>query len=160
MAYELPPEVYSPHLLESVIYDLEQYTDWYRQTRIQHKVGAAVASQPEPDHSAETELVIRNHFGSQTPTLETLEGLLAELRALKLPEIHVKLAAMPNHEQRRVLVSWFHTNISSRALISFVADRNLGGGIVIRTPNHVYDFTWKQQLMGGASKLAGIIHRV
>lgn len=160
MAYELPPEVYSPHLLESVIYDLETYTDWYRQTRVQQKVGATGVAKAEPDHSAETELVIRRHFGDQNPTLETLEGLLAELRALNLPQIHIKLAALPNHEQRRQLVTWFRTNISRHALLTFVADRNLGGGIVVRTPNHVYDFTWKQQLMGGSAKLAGIIHRV
>ncbi len=159
MAYELPPEVYSPHLLESVIYDLQQYTDWYRQTRVQRQVGVTV-SRPEPDHSAETEVVIRSHFGDQTPTLETLEGLLTELRALDLPQIHVKLAAMPNHEERRVLVAWFRANVGRTSLISFVADRNLGGGIVVRTPNHVYDYTWKQQLLGGSTKLAGIIRSV
>src|SRR5688572_14744038 len=33
--FELPPAVYSPQLLESVIYDIERYLDWYRQSQIQ-----------------------------------------------------------------------------------------------------------------------------
>ncbi len=52
----LPPAVYSPELLESVIYEIEQYVAWFRDNRIKTKVGGALA--PEPVHSAETRQVI------------------------------------------------------------------------------------------------------
>ena len=38
--------------------------------------------------------------------------------------------------------------------------RNLGGGVVIRTPNRVFDYTWKQQLVAARGKLAEILKRV
>jgi hypothetical protein len=158
MAFELPPAVYSPELLESVQYEIQQYLAWYRQTRVQKQVGAASAE--EPTHSAETTLTIEAWLGGKKATLEALEELLAHLRGLNLPVVHITLAALPNHAQRVQLVDWFHAATPGhRVLLAFVADRNLGGGVVVRTPNHLYDYSWKQQLIAGRAKVAEIISR-
>ncbi|HEY6736941.1 MAG TPA: hypothetical protein VI322_04470 [Candidatus Saccharimonadia bacterium] len=158
MAFELPPAVYSAQLLESVIYDLEQYLEWHRQSSVKQKVGAKPAA--EPSHSAETAQVIKIYLQGQVATVAALEALLGELKAVSLPEVHITLAALPNHAQREALVAWFRANITPHILITFVADRNLGGGVVVRTPNHVFDFTWKQQLLAGRSHIAEIVKRV
>jgi hypothetical protein len=157
--FELPAAVYSPQLLESVIYDIERYLDWYRQSQIQKRVHAPHPSE-EPTHSAETVLVIEAWLAGKPATVETLEKLIAHLRGLKLPQVHLMLAALPNRAQREALVSWFRNNVGTGLLLSFVADRNLGGGVVVRTPNRVFDFTWKQQLIAGRGKLAEILKRV
>lgn len=156
--FNLPSAVYSPQLLEAVTYDIERYLDWYRDATIRKKVGAKAAD--EPTHSAETALVIETWLDSRPPTVELLEDLLAHLKNLNLPEVHIMLAAMPNRAQRTALVDWFRNNTTQQLLLSFVADRNLGGGVVIRTPNRVFDYTWKQELLNGRDKLAEIIKRV
>lgn len=156
--FELPAAVYSPQLLEAVTYDIERYLEWYRDAVVRKKVGAKVAD--EPSHSAETALVIEAWLAGRQPTVELLEELVAQLKGLNLPEIHIMLAAMPNRAQRTALVDWFRNNTTPRLLLSFVADRNLGGGVVVRTPNRVFDFTWKQELLTGRDKLAEIIKRV
>lgn len=156
--FELPPAVYSPALVESVMYDIQYYLDWVRQNKIRKTVGAK--GKEEPTHSAETVVVIEAWLAGQPATMESLEALLVALRNLKLPQVHIMLAALPNRPQREALVSWFRTNVSPSLLLSFVADRNLGGGLVVRTPNRVFDYTWKQQLIAGRSKLAEILHRV
>jgi len=158
VTFELPAAVYSPQLLDSVVYDLEQYLDWYRQTTIKKKVGATPGA--EPTHSAETVVVIEAWLAGKPATVEGIEALVAHLKSLKLPEVHVMLAALPNRAQREALVSWFRSNVGPHLLVSFVADRNLGGGVVVRTPNHVYDYTWKQSLLAGRAKLAEIITNV
>lgn len=158
MAFELPGAVYSPQLLEAVTFDIEHYLDWYRETKIQKKVGAKATD--EPTHSAETVLVIEAWLAGKSPTVESLEALVKYLRELKLPEVHVMLAALPNRAQREVLVDWFRANTTPHLLLSFVADRNLGGGVVVRTPNRVFDFTWKQELVAARDKFAGILKRV
>jgi hypothetical protein len=158
MAFELPGAVYSPQLLESVIYDIQYYLDWYRQNQIRKEVGAKPKG--EPNHSDETVLVIEAWLEGKPPTLELLEALVEHLRGLQLPEVHIMLAALPNRAQREALVNWFRSNTTPQVLLSFVADRNLGGGIVVRTPNRVFDFTWKQQLIAGRGKLAGILKNV
>lgn len=157
-AFELPPAVYSPSLVESVAYDIQYYLDWFRQNQIRKKVGAK--PKDEPTHAAETALVIEAWLGGKPATLESLQALLEYLRTIDLPEVHIMLAALPNRTQREALVTWFRTNVSPHLLLSFVADRNLGGGLVVRTPNRVFDFTWKAQLIAGRSKLAGIVKNV
>jgi hypothetical protein len=156
--FELPGAVYSPQLLESVIYDIQYYLDWYRQNQIRKKVGAK--PKEEPNHSDETVLVIKTWLGAKPATVEAMEELLVYLKKMKLPQVHIMLAALPNMNQREMLVNWFRTNVGNGLLLSFVADRNLGGGVVIRTPNRVFDYTWKQQLIAGRSKLAEILKRV
>jgi hypothetical protein len=158
MAFELPSAIYSPQLLESVIYDLQYYLDWIRQNQIRKQVGAK--PKEEPNHSDETVLVIEAWLAGKKPTIESIEALLTDLKNLELPEVHIMLAALPNRAQREKLVSWFRTNATPHLLVSFVADRNLGGGIVVRTPNHVFDYTWKQELVANRDKLAGILKRV
>ncbi len=158
MAFELPSAIYSPDLLDSVVYEAQQYLDWYRQARVQKKVGATAAE--EPTHSAETLLVIEAWLDGKKPTLEAIEELIVYLKALKLPVVHLTLAALPNHGQRARLVDWFRANVANNILIAFVADRNLGGGLVVRTPNRIFDYTWKEQLIAGRDKLPGIIHAI
>jgi hypothetical protein len=157
-SFQLPGAVYSPQLLESVIYDIQYYLDWIRQNQIRKQVGAK--PKDEPNHSDETVLVIETWLAGKPPTLSAIEALLDHLKSLKLPEVHIMLAALPNHTQRVVLVEWFRNNTNQQLLLSFVADRNLGGGIVVRTPNRVFDFTWKQELVAARDKLAGILRRV
>ncbi len=156
--FDLPAAVYSPQLLESVIYDIQYYLDWYRQNQIRKQVGAK--PKDEPNHSDETVLVIEAWLNGQPATLESLEELLGALHNLKLDQVHIMLAALPNRSQREALVTWFRTNVGPHLLLSFVADRNLGGGVVVRTPNRVFDYTWKQQLIAGRDKLAEILKRV
>lgn len=159
MAYSLPSSIYSPQLLESVVHDLETYLEWYRQAKVQKAVGAKKLA-TEPAHSAETQIVIEDWLTGKTATISVLEELLEQLKSLKLPEVHVMLAALPNPSQREQIVDWFRANTTPQLLVSFVADRNLGGGLVVRTPNRVFDFTWKQQLINARDKLAGIVRRV
>lgn len=158
MAFKLPPAVYSPELLESVIYELEQYLDWYRESHIRREVGGKAGE--EPAHSAETVLVIEAWLEGKKPTVESLERLIKELHDTKLPVIHITLAALPNHEQRGKLVDWFRTNATPDVLLSFVADRTMGGGIVVRTPGRIFDWSWRQRLLEGKGKLGEIIRHV
>jgi len=156
--FVLPAAVYSPQLLESVIYDLQVYVDWIRQNEIRARVGAN--SKDAPNHSDETVLVIEAWQKGKAPTIDSIHALLSHLKALKLPEVHITLAALPNHAQRRTLVEWFRNNTVPGLLVSFVADRNLGGGLVVRTPNHVFNYSWRQELVAGRDKLAEIVRRV
>lgn len=157
MAFELPGLIYSQELLDSVAYELEQYLEWYRQARTQQKVGVKPIA--EPTYSAETSEVIKAWFSDKKPTVEAIEQLLAYLRGLKLPTVHVMLAALPNHAQRLQLVDWFRQTTGKPVLVSFVGDRNLGGGVVIRTPNRIFDYSWRQKLVEGRAKIVEIISR-
>jgi hypothetical protein len=158
VVFSLPTSVYSPELVDSVKYEIEHYLAWYRENHIHKTVGAPEIA--EPDHSAETAETIEAWTNGKPLTVTSLENLVAYLHDLKLPIAHVTLAALPNHTQRQQLVDWFRTLAGPNVLISFVGDRNLGGGVVLRTPNRVFDYSWKQRLMDNRGKLAEVVRRV
>ena len=158
MEFKLPPSIYSPSLVESVIYETGQYLDWYREARVHKKVGVKAAE--EPSFTAETVQTIEAWFAGKTPTVSGIEELIVYLRQLTPPVVHVTLAALPNHAQRASLVDWFRAQTNPEVLIAFVADRNLGGGVMVRTPNRVFDDSWRQRLVDGRDKLAGIVKNV
>lgn len=156
MALELPEAIYSPQLLEMVIYDLDLYNKWYQQSKVKAKVGVP-SDLAEPNHSQETLLVIKAWHEAEPSKNASLEDLLTHLRQLKLPIVHVTLAALPNNTQRLQLVRWFQQLSSPRPLILFSADRTLGGGVIVRTPNHIYDWSFRQKLEAARGNLGKVI---
>jgi hypothetical protein len=156
--FQLPREIHSPELLESVKYEIEQYLAWYREAKVHQKVG--IQPQTEPTYSTETAKVIEAWFAVNKPSVGALEELITHLHDLHLPVVHITLAALPNHAQRAQLVDWFRSLGGANTMLSFVADRNIGGGIVVRTPNHMFDYSWRQRLVEGRSKMGEIVARV
>ena len=156
MEFELPEVVYSPQLLEMVIFELDQYNEWYREAKVKAKIGVKTDVQ-EPNHSQETLLVIKAWQLAHGEKEESLIQLLEVLRVLKLPIIHVTLAALPNHLQRAQLVRWFQQLATPRPLLLFSADRTLGGGVIVRTPNHIYDWSFRQKLDEARANLGKVV---
>ena len=145
MSFKLPDEIYSTQILEAVTYEIEQYLQWRRQVNVQKQVGTSAASH-EPNRSQEAQTLI-DTWAEGKMTIEALEQLLSYVRGLKLPQVHVTLATIPNTSQRMALVQWFRQHVSDQALLSFIADRTILGGIIIRTPNHMIDCSWRTQLL-------------
>ncbi len=159
MTFKLPSDIYSSELLGSVIFEIELYLSWYQEAKVHQKIG--IKPHGEPTYSAETAAVIEVWFAAgHKPGVGALEALVKHLRGLDLPVVHVTLAALPNHIQRKKLVDWFHALTKQEMLISFVADRNIGGGITVRTPNRIFDYSWRQQLVNGRERIGEIISRV
>lgn len=156
MAFELPETIYSPQLLEMVIFEIEQYNEWYRESKVKAKVGVA-SEVAEPNHSQETLIVIKAWQTEHGSTENSLIQLLAALRELSLPIIHITLATLPNHTQRTQLVRWFQQLSTPRPLLLFTADRTIGGGVVVRTPNHIYDWSFSQKLVAAQANLSKVI---
>jgi F0F1-type ATP synthase delta subunit len=152
VALELPEAIYSPQILEMVIYELDQYNEWYQESKVKAKVGV---KSEQTNHSPETTLVIKTWQEANVGA--SLIELLAALRKLNLPVIHVTLAALPNHLQRAQLVRWFQQLSTPRPLILFSADRTLGGGVIVRTPNHIYDWSFRQKLEEARGNLGKVV---
>ena len=72
--FVLPAAVYSPQLLESVIYDVQVYLDWARQNQIRRKVGADPKA-ANPTIPTKPSLVIEAWLAGKPPTLESIEAV-------------------------------------------------------------------------------------
>lgn len=59
----------------------------------------------------------------------------------KAPVVHLTFATDADPEVLQQLVTYFRTEIHPQTLLSIGLQPNLVGGVYVRTPNHVHDFS-------------------
>lgn len=64
----------------------------------------------------------------------------------KAPIIHMTFASQADSESLQQLVAWIRQEIHPQALIAVGLQPALVGGVYIRTPNKVFDFSLRQHL--------------
>lgn len=77
-------------------------------------------------------------------------GLIRQLRQLKAnaPVAHVTFASPVDTESLRQITAWLRESVHPQAIIVVGLQPSLIGGVYIRTPNHVHDFSLRAQLAG------------
>src|SRR5476651_316038 len=114
MAFKLPIEVESPGQLLGCRFELERYGAWLRDSEARKTV--KVGEVPEPSLTDTTLAVIRAWQGRKAVTPESLSELVEELTKIKVPILHLSLAALPSPALRATLVKWVRTNCQAEAL--------------------------------------------
>lgn len=61
----------------------------------------------------------------------------------KAPVVHMTFATAAEPEALGELVAWLRTEVHPQALVSVGLQPALIGGVYVRTPNHVYDFSMR-----------------
>lgn len=158
MAIELPQEINTPQLLEAAIFELERLRNWGTDSSVKTKVGVDLDS--EPSLSDETQKLVTDYGSGKALTAAKLAALIKELKSLKPVTVHITLAAAPTAGIKMSLISWFRQNVEKDILIGFASDRTIGGGIIIRTPNRIFDYSFRKKLIDGRSKIPEIIRNV
>jgi hypothetical protein len=77
----------------------------------------------------------------------TLKEQLLKLKD-KAPVIHMTFATTADPESLQDLVDWVRKELHPQALISTGLQPSLIGGVYMRTPNHVYDFSMRASMKG------------
>lgn len=79
--------------------------------------------------------------------LDSRKRLLSELRSIKehAPVLQITFASDPEPEILMQLVSWIRQNLHPTALISVGLQPAIVGGCIVRTPDHIYDFSLRNQ---------------
>ncbi len=158
MAFKLPASVNTPQLLEAVRFEVERLRTWVSDSAVKHKVGAKAT--PEPSRSPETQAILDDWLGGKAPSVAQLTSLITELEAVKPVTVYLTLAALPGETMKLQLVDWFRTNCRPDVLLHFSGDRTIGGGIIIRTPNRIFDYSFRQRLVEGRKKIPELIRHV
>lgn len=154
----LPVTIYSPDQISAALLELNTYQAALRDAVVRQNKGTS-ATLPEPGHllaaliaSAELDAQDANALADLRKTLETL--------LTKAPVVHLTLAALPNSSFKQQLTSWFRTEISPDILLTFAVRSDIGGGVVLSVGSHVYDFSFKRQLLANKHRIAEIAQRV
>ena len=159
MVFKLPEEIETPEQLAAAAYEIQRYADWLDSNKVRHKTGAPkLATQPAlaPQSTAVLEAWQADHPADKP----ALEELVTTLEGFQPPIIHITLVDIATPALLHKLVTWVRANGDPKTLVQLVADSTIGGGVVIRTPNHLYDHSFRSQLLAHRSALTKVIANV
>lgn len=76
--------------------------------------------------------------------------LIRQVRRLKdmAPIVHVTFAIPADIDSLRQLVSWLRQSVHPQSIMMVGLQPSLIGGVYVRTPNHVHDFSMRAKLAG------------
>ena len=76
--------------------------------------------------------------------------LITALRRFKVtaPSVHMTFASSADTESLRHLVVWLRESVHPQAIVTVGMQPSLIGGVYIRTPNHIHDFSMRAKLAG------------
>ena len=161
MARELPVTLYSPEQLKVCTFEMEALVAWRRRQDIKDRTKVRVQAMPE--FSIGPELTGLLGPPEQVATLSTvqMEQWQQQLELwLKQPVVHITFATPPPPATKLAMVRWFRTEILATVLIKFEVNRNIVGGMVVRTPSRIFDLSFRRPLVDNKSLIPEILKRV
>jgi hypothetical protein len=161
MKFNLPETISSTQDLMALKNEVRSFATWYAHESVKKNFDAKhVTDQPSLSVSAST--VLRD-WETQAPlSRRTLDELIDEItKYIDTAEvITITLAAPPTSAIKKTLVAWCRKNISPAALVSFQFSATILGGMVFQTGSHVFDWSFKRQLLNERGKFPEILRHV
>jgi F0F1-type ATP synthase delta subunit len=155
----LPADLHTPDQLSVCIQELRKLVSERRDAAVRTRMKDGSSTPPAIPSLVASLLQINQLTGSTLKELEELVKALETLR-MKAPVVHLTLASLPGPKLIAKLVEWFRREVHPQTLLSFVMDRTIGGGVIIRTSSRIYDFSFTSQLLRQKDRLTEIIARV
>jgi len=146
----LPIDTYSPDQLSGLVLELQDLGSAARNN-------AARKSTEPLELSPDLSLLLRENNIADND-IAAIEALSKEVQTAleKAPTVHILLAAMPGRAMKRQFVTWFRTEVSPFALLTFAARSDLGGGAIIQTGSHLYDLSFRRGIIDNKARLTEI----
>jgi gamma-glutamyl phosphate reductase len=145
--YSLPASVVSKVDVARLVHEAEQVDSEINAAKLRAKSHLLTHSKPAISDQLH-DFLDQNKLSLNTSKERT--SLIKQLRLLKdkAPVIHMTFATIADRESLEHLVQWLRTSVHAHAVISVGVQPNLIGGVYVRTPNHVHDFSLRGMLNG------------
>lgn len=156
----LPADLYSPEQLGAIIIELRSNISALRDASVRAK--ATNSEVTAPGHTSALLMGAMHGANTKATDMAGLEKLLKELEGIrdKAPAVHLMMAALPNRDLKRKLTEWFRAHIHPYAMLTFATRADIGGGLVIQAGSHVYDYSFRQQILGNKQRISEIFNSV
>ena len=160
MLVHLPTDLYSPEQLSAVVIELRTYIGVLRDATVRARATKSEVS--APGHLSALLLGVFRGAGADSTDIEASEKLLKELEAIrdKAPAVHLMMAALPNRDLKRKFTDWFRASVHPYTLLTFATRADIGGGIVVQAGSHIYDYSFRQQILANRTRISEIYARV
>lgn len=164
MTLKLEESVSSPQDLKGVIMEIRDYARWHSHNSIKKRLHVRMKRKsPEaPIISEAATAVIREWASSNLLNQNNFDRLIETLNTYErtAPQLTITLAAPPTSGLKKVLVAWCRQNVSPNILINFQFNSMLLGGMVLRTGSHVFDWSFRRQILESRQHFPEVLRNV
>ena len=161
MKVQLPDTVSSAQDLAALTNEVRDYAKWFAHNAIKERVHAKNATPPPALSPGALELV-RSAGSSKLLSSQSLDQLIAGLEAAKnsADSVTITLAAPATSSVKQALVRACRENIADNALVTFKFNSGLCGGMVIHYGSHVFDWSFRRQILENRNRFTEVLRRV
>lgn len=161
MKLKLQDDISSPQDFKSIILEVQKYAHWYSQNTVKQQLPNVKSDNP-PAISEQGIALVDQLAGDKPLNRENLDELIANLKSLEanLPRITITLAGIPSASLKKTLVSWCRDNIASDILVEIRFNATLLGGMVVRYGSHIYDWSFRRQILAARGQFPEVLRRV
>lgn len=160
MSYSLPVDVHSPEQLGLLIAELRDVAAQRRNQAVQAKVTGKAGADSTHISALLGQVLKEAKVAVNNPgALDEVLANLEQLRA-KAPSVRLTLTAAPTRLYKQQFTTWFRANIHPDTLVTFSVRSDIGGGATLIAGSHVYDFSFREQLLRNKGRIAEIFGRV
>jgi len=161
MKIKIPDTISSHQDLAAVIIELRDYLKWLSHHGIMHRLSAKDKSE-EPELSSAAKDLLRDIDDKKIESEHVISELINNLENYKLSanSINITLAAPVTSTIKKNLVNWCRKNISQDILVDFKFNATILGGLVIRCGSHIYDWSFRRQILANRDKFPEVLRNV
>ena len=151
--FVLPSNVVTKGDMSRLVIDLERVDDELTAADVRKKAGSKTVKYPVLSDELEAFL---DENDLDLDESNERSDLIKKVRKLKndVPVVHMTFATVADPESLQKLVEWFRESVHPQVVLETGLQPALVGGVYIRTPNHVHDFSLKGILQGRRDLLA------
>jgi hypothetical protein len=157
----LPNSVSSLQDVSTLSVEIKEYSKWWAHNAIKIRAGAKKGTPPPALSDGAMELV-RNVSGKKLLDQKMLDTIIAGLEEYKrgAHTATITLAAPAPRSVKLALVTWCRENIDPGILVSFEFNSTLLGGMVVRYGSHVFDWSFRRQILASRATFPEVLRRV
>lgn len=161
MKLTLPDSVASSQDITALQLEVRDYARWFTHESIKQRAHTAHKSEAPMLSDACSEL-LRLNTSKQALDRAALDALVKELErhTRTAPTITLTLAAPATSSIKANLVKWCRTNIAPDVLVNFQFNATILGGMVVRYGSHVFDWSFRRDILANRAKFPEVLRRV
>lgn len=163
MKLRLDDSVASPQDLQAMILEIRSYARWFSHNDVKKRAGAKHVAHAEAPELSPAAAVLIKALGARQPlSSQRLDGLIAGLEdyAAAAPVMSITLAAPAAGSLKKELVSWCRENVAPDTLVNFQFNSTLLGGMVVRVGSHIFDWSFRRQILENRQKFPEMLRNV
>jgi len=161
MKLKLPGSIASSQDLTALLIEIREYSHWFAHESIKKRVDAKHSS-ATPTMSTGAMELLRDWKIKHQISQQSLDELVKTLEdyCKTAPSLTITLAMSPTSSLKTALVTWCRENIAPDVLVAFRFNATILGGLVVHFGSHVFDWSFRRQILANREFFPEVLRRV